>query len=456
MFSSFTGSFAQIDRKKPPKADPPPAINISKPEAFRLKNGLTVLCVEDHKYPIVRLSLTFDRDPLSQGDKAGIKDIFGEMLRAGTKKYTKEQFDEEIDQMGTSLLPSFSRIYLSSLKRYFVPSLALMSEMVLEPRFDNIQEFKKLIKRSLTELEVSEKNPAAVSSRVQNKLYYGNHPYGEYASAESLKNIQLKDFRAFYEKYFGPEKAYMTFVGDITKEEAYKLAEEYFSNWKARPISSKKYQVPSPPSEIEIDMVDVPSSTQAVISVGGPVDFKKSSPDYFSASLANRILGGGVQGRLFLNLREDKGYTYGAYSSLTSDKGIGSFQAYAQVRTEVAAPAVEEFLKEIRRIKETIGEKELTSFKNKMSGNFVLSLEDPQSAARFIVEEFTESLPENFYQNYLKSIQSVTASEVIQAAKKNIPEHVRVLVVGDLQKIIPSIKKMGYPVRLFDKFGRPL
>ncbi len=456
MFSSFIGSFAQIDRKNPPKGDPPSVIRISKPQVFRLKNGLTVLCVEDHKYPVVRLSLAFDRDPLSQGDKAGIKDIFGEMLRSGTKKHTKEQFDEEIDQMGTSLYSSFSRIYLSSLKRYFVPSLALMNEMVLEPRFDNTQEFKKLIKRSLTKLEMSEKDPEAVSARVRNKLYYGNHPYAEYASDESLKNIQLKDFRVFYEKFFGPEEAYLTFVGDITKEEAYKLAEEYFSNWKTHPISSKKYQLPLPLSAIEIDMVDLPSSTQAVINVGAPVNFKKSSPDYFSASLANRILGGGSQGRLFLNLREDKGYTYGAYSSLIPNKDIGSFRAGAQVRTEVVALAVEEFLKEIRRIKEPIEEKELTSFKNEMSGNFVLALEDPQSAARFIVEEFTESLSENFYQNYLKSLQSVTASEVTQAAKKYISDHLRVLVVGDLQKIMPSIKKMGYPVHLFDKFGQPL
>lgn len=458
MLNPLVESFAQINRKIAPKADPAPIINITRPKLWSLQNGLTVLCIEDHKLPVVRVSLSFDRDPLFEGAKVGLTHLFGDMLASGTQKHTKEEFDEQIDQMGTSLSSYFSGVYLSSLKHYFIPSLALMSQMVLEPRFDNVQEFEKLIKQSHTQLKMSQKDPQSILSRVQKRLYYGkNHPYGEFVTSESLMRIKLEDFRVFYERYFRPEKAYLTFVGDISKEEAYELAKKYFSHWKKHPEAPlTKYKRAAAPSSIEIDLVDVPSLTQAVISVGGPVDFKKSSPDYFSAYLADKILGGGPQSRLFLNLREDKGYTYGAYSKLIARKDIGSFHASAQVRTEVTALAIKEFLKEIQNIRKPLKENELDLIKNQVSGNFILDLEDPYTSARFILEEITELLPENFYQNYLKSLQWVTPSEVTSAAKKYIPEHPRILVVGDAQKIMPLVKDMGYPIALFDHLGEPL
>ncbi len=447
-----------VNRNIPPKSlKRKTTINIEQPEFFQMENGLKVLVVENHKLPLVRVGLEFDCKPFLEKDKAGIKKVFGQMLRSGTKNYSKEELDEMIDYMGSNLYTSFFEISISTLKKYLNKSVFIVNDILMNSKFDNSKELEKIIKQRIIDLHLSEKDPNSILQRVKNVLYFGkDHPYGEYETYDTIKNITLDDLKKLYEKYYIPNISYLSFIGDISKKEAEKLCNLYFSKWKKKSyldeFSKEKYSVPS---ETEIDIVDLPTLTQSTICFGAPVCFKKNDPLYFSSVLANGILGGGAQSRLFLNLREKKAYTYGAYSVLKSDRSIGYFSVYTQVRNEVTEEAIKDILKEIVKIKKyKVPYEELNIKKKEINGQFILDLEDPNRISDLFICELINNLPSGFYRNYLKKIQSVTTDDIHQSCKKFFPiKNSRIIIVGNANDILPSLKKLGYPIRYFDQFG---
>ncbi|WP_238785028.1 M16 family metallopeptidase [Blattabacterium cuenoti] len=447
-----------VNRSIPPKPIKRKiSINIEKPKFFKMKNGLKVLIVENHKLPLVRVGLELDCKPFLEKDKAGIRKIFGQMLRSGTKTHSKEELDDIIDYIGANLYTSFSEISISTLKKHLNKSVSIISDILMNSKFDNNKELEKIIKQRIIDINLSEKDPNAILQRVRNVLYFGkNHPYGEYETHHTIKNITLKDLKNLYEKYCIPNIFYLSFVGDISKKEAEKLCYLYFSKWKKKSFVDEpvieEYVIPS---KIEIDIVDLPSLTQSTICFGGPVCFKKVDPTYFSSILANGILGGGPQSRLFLNLREKKAYTYGAYSVLKSDRNIGYFSVFTQVRNEVTEMAIKDILKEIVNIsKNKISLEELKIKKKEISGQFILDLEDPNRISDLFICELKNNLPSGFYKNYLKKIQSVTIDDIHKSCKKFFSiKNGRILIIGKASEILPNIKKLGYPIRYFDQFG---
>ncbi|WP_238786208.1 M16 family metallopeptidase [Blattabacterium cuenoti] len=447
-----------INRSIPPKSlKRKTIINIEKPKFFQMKNGLKVLIVENHKLPLVRVGLELNFNSFLEKDKAGIQKVFGQMLRSGTKNYSKEQLDDIIDYMGVNFYTSFSEISIFTLKKHLEKSISIMSDVLMNSKFDNFRELNKIKKQRIIDISISEKDPNSILQRVRNILYFGKgHPYGEYETPETIENITLKDLKKLYEKYYIPNISYLSFIGDISKKEAEKLCNIYFSKWK------KKEYVDEPliekyilPSKIEIDIVDVPSLTQSSICFGGPVCFKKSDPSYFSSILANGILGGGPQSRLFLNLREKKAYTYGAYSILKSDKNIGYFSVYTQVRNEVTENAIKDILEEIEKItKNKVSLEELNIKKKEIKGQFILDLEDPNRISDLFICELKNNLPNGFYKNYLEKIESTTVIDVHKSCKKFFnTKNGRILIIGKANDILPNIKKLGYPIRYFNQFG---
>ncbi|WP_394366697.1 M16 family metallopeptidase [Blattabacterium cuenoti] len=432
-------------------------INVEKPKFFQMENGLKVLIVENHKLPLVRIGLELDSKPFLEKDKAGIKKVFGHMLRSGTENYTKEKLDDIIDYMGCSLYTSFSEISIFTMKKYLDKSVSIMSDILMNSKFDNSKELNRIIKQRITDLSLLEKDPNAILQRVKNILYFGNnHPYGEYETHDTIKNITLHDLKKLYEKYYIPNISYLSFIGDISKKEAEKLCSIYFSKWKkklyvADPVI-KEYMIPS---KIEIDIVDVPSLTQSTICFGGPVCLKKNNPEYFSSILANGILGGGPQSRLFLNLREKKAYTYGAYSILKSDRNIGYFSVYTQVRNEVTEKAIEDIIKEtVEMTEKKISLEELNIKKKEIIGQFVLDFEDPNRISDLFICELKNNLPSGFYKNYLNKIESVTIDDIYQSSRKFFfTKYGRIIIIGKASDIFPNIKKLGYPIHYFDQFG---
>lgn len=432
-------------------------INIEKPQFFKMKNGLKVIVVENHKLPLVRIGLELDCHPFLEKDKAGIKRVFGQMLRSGTKNHTKEELEDIIDYMGCSLYTSFSEISIFTMKKYLDKSVSIMSDILMNSRFDNSKELDKIIKQRIIDISLSEKDPNAILQRVRNVLYFGkNHPYGEYETHETIKNITLHDLKKLYEKYYIPNISYLSFIGDISKKEAEKLCHLYFDKWNKKSYADdpiiKEYVIPS---KIEIDIVDIPSLTQSTICFGGPICLKKSDPEYFSSILANGILGGGPQSRLFLNLREKKAYTYGAYSILKSDRNIGYFSVYTQVRNEVTEEAIKDIMKEIVKITENkISLEELNIKKKEISGQFILDFEDPNRISDLFICELKNNLSSGFYKNYLSQIKSVTIDNIYQSSRKFFfSKNGRIIIVGKASDILPNIKKLGYPIRYFDQLG---
>ena len=448
-------SFAQVDRTKAPEPGPAPEIKIAKPEFFKLKNGLKVYVVENHKLPRIAFSLLLDREPILEGANAGYVGMTGQLLLSGTTNRTKEVLDKQIDFIGASLFTSATGINASSLTRHQEKLLELMADVLYNPSFPQ-EELDKLKKQTLSELAQSKEDPEAIAGNVRSTLVYGaNHPYGELSTEETVDKITIEDCRAYYDKFFKPNISYLAIVGDITLSDAKKLVKKYFSKWKQGEVVKETYETPKAPSKTYIAMVDRPASVQSIINISYPVPLKIGAPDVIKARVLNQILGGNFSSRLMQNLREDKAFTYGARSSLSSDDLVGRFTASASVRNEVTDSAVYEFIHELRKIvKEDVTEAELKSAKASIAGGFGRSLENPQTVARFAMNSAIYNLPDNYYNNYLKNLEEVTVTDVREIAQKYIrPENAHIVVVGKSKEVSSKLGQFG-EVKYFDTYGK--
>jgi zinc protease len=430
----ISGVFAQkLDRSKKPGASPAPEIKLGKIETFTLENGLKVFVVENHKLPKVAYSLTLDVDPLIEGDMAGYVSTTGELLGRGTVNMTKQKIDEEIDFIGATLSTHSGGAYAASLKKHQDKLLTIMSDVIMNADFKQ-EELDKIKKQTISGLASSKDNPDAIASNVKSVLLYGNkHPYGEIVTEATVEKITLEKCNEYYTTYFKPNVAYMAVVGDITVEEAKKNVEKYFGGWKKGDVPVHKYRTPQAPSETKVAFVHKEGSTQSVINIAYPINLKHNSPDALKAKIMNDIVGGGMTGRLFMNLREGHGFTYGAYSRISADELVGNFNASAKVRNEVTDSSLVEFMVELKRIvAENVTEDDLQSIKNKMTGTFAIALQDPQTIARFAINIQKYNLPADYYTTYLKQIAAVTVDDIKAMAAKYIKyENALILIVGD-------------------------
>ncbi len=447
-------AYAQLDRSKLPEATPAKSIQIGDYESFTLKNGLQVFVVENHKLPRVTLSLVFNHKPVVEKDQTGYVDMVGTMLRRGTATRTKEQIDEEIDFIGGSLGASATSVFASSLTKHQDKLLDLMTDILLNPVFPE-EELAKIKTQTISGLAANKEDANSISSNVTTALVYGkNHPYGELTTEETVENITVESIKNYYGTYFKPNIAYLAIVGDINVKSAKKLVKKYFSKWEKGDMPNPSFEMPKAPEKTFVALVDKPSAVQSVIDITYPVQLKPGTPDVIKARVLNQILGGGSSARLFTNLREDKGFTYGAYSSLSSDKLVGSFSASASVRNEVTDSAFNEFILELNTIKtEDVTEEEINLAKSSIAGSFARSLERPQTVARFAIDAARYNLPEGYYANYLKNVQAVTIADVKATAQKYIhPDKAYFTVVGKAADIKESLAAFG-EVKYFDNYG---
>lgn len=441
----------KLDLNAMPKAGPTPSINIASPKSFTLKNGLTVMIVENHKLPRVNVTLSMDQPPIYEGKIAGVNNIMASQLGSGTTTMSKDAFNKRVDFLGATIRFSSDGAFANSLSTYFPEVLKLMSDAIINPKF-SAEEVEKSKARSIEALKLDEKNAQSIASKVSDAIIYGkNTARGEFETEATNAAIQLKDVQEAYAKYYAPNNAYLVIVGDIKYEEVKKQIEDQFSAWKKSsfvyPATPKAKNV----AKTEISMIDVPSAVQSVINVTNISTLQTKDPQFFAARLANYILGGGGEARLFMNLREKNAFTYGAYSDLSVSKYTPEFSAQASVRNEVTDKAVTEFLTELKGIAK-IKPEELTNAKAKLSGDFIRSMERPETIARFAVNSKIFNLPADFYSNYLKSIDKVTIADAQNAAKTYIlPNQSRIFVAGKSAEVADSLEKLGYTVNYYDK-----
>ncbi|MFM1753488.1 MAG: hypothetical protein RLZZ236_427 [Bacteroidota bacterium] len=453
--SLFISAIMQGQIIPQPKSGPAPTIKIGKPESFQLKNGLKVMIVENHKLPRVSFTLTLDNAPYSEGAKKGVADLTSSLIGNGTKKISKTAFNEEIDFMGASINFSSNGASGNSLSKYSGRVLQLLAEGALNPNFTQ-EEFDKEKAKIIEGLKANEKSVPAVASRINDFLTFGkDHPNGEYVTETTIKNVTLADVEANYNSYFVPENAYLIIVGDVKFAETKKAVEKLFGSWKKAAAPVQTYAEPKDVGFSQINFVDMPNAVQSEVAVVNLVNLKMTDPDYFPALVANQILGGDFNSYLNMNLREAHGWTYGAGSSIRGDKRLTKFEASTQVRNAVTDSTVVEIFKEYKKIRtEKVTDEMLASVKAGYIGRFVMQIEKPQTIAGYALRIQTQNLPADFYENYIKNINAVTADDVFRVANKYfMADNSRILIVGKGADVVPALEKLKIPILFFDKYG---
>jgi predicted Zn-dependent peptidase len=451
----------QAQDRPMPKQGPAPSINIKKPVTFVLENGLKVLVVENNKLPRVSYNLTLDNTPFAEGSKKGVTDLVSSMIGNATESISKDKFNEEIDFLGANINFYESGASANGLSRYSARILELLADGALNPLFTQ-EDFDAERAKLIEGLKSDEKSASAIAGRVQNVLTYGKEHYnGEFTSEETLKNVTLQDVINHYNTYFVPANAYLVVIGDVKTKDVKKKVEELFGAdvWKTATAPNLTYNDPKDLQYSQINFVDVPNAVQSEIALINLSKLKMTDKDYFAAILANQILGGGGEGRLFLNLREKHGWTYGSYSNLGASKYISKFSSTASVRNAVTDSAVVEIFNELRKIRtDLVSEEDLKNAKAKYIGNFVMQIEKPATIARYALNIKTLGLPEDFYENYVKNINAVTPEDVRNAANKYfLADNTRVVIVGKAADVLPGLEALSakekMPIFYFDKYG---
>ncbi len=449
-----------FDRSIRPKPGPATAINMADAQSFTLPNGLKVFVVENHKLPSVSFQIDIEVDPSLQGNAVGYQDMIGELMSGGTKLKSKDEFNKQLDALGGSLNASSGGVYASCLTKRQNELMALLSEMILQPNFTQ-KELDKIKTQLLSNLSNTKDDPNAMSENLVKSLIYGKaHPYGEIVTEATVNKITLDMCKKYYNTYYKPNAAYMAVVGDITLEQAKALVTKYLGAWKKGVVPVAKYVAPKNLNGNRVTLVNKSGAVQSVVNVTYPINLKYGTPDVLKVKVANAVLGGGSNGRLFQNLRETHGWTYGSYSSVAADKyeNAGTFSATADCQTESTDSSVGEILKEMVRMRnEAVETKLLEDIKTNMAGKFALSLEDPKTLARNAINIQKYKMPADYYKNYLKNLAAINAADVLEISKKYIkPDAAYITVAGDKNEVAAKLAKYAASgkVEYFNMYGQ--
>ena len=448
-----------LDRSIRPNAGPAPEIKLADAQTFTLPNGLKVFVVENHKLPRVTYNILLNIHPQGEGTKAGTSEFIGSLITAGTKTLSKDQFDEQTDMIGANINATAEGMTGSSLVKHQDKLLQLMSDALLNASFQQ-SEMDKLKKQMSSGLAQSKNEPDEMLKNVSAVLNFGKaHPYGEIMTEGTLANITLEDCNNYYKTYFRPNVAYLAIVGDVTLADAKKMAEKYFGKWEKGTVPSATYPAVPQPNGAIVQFVTREGAVQSVIGVTYPIDLKPGTPDVIKAKVLNEILGGSSQGRLFLNLREKHGWTYGSYSQIANDDVVGHFQAYAKARNVVTDSSVNEIINEMKDLKANkVTDESLQNTLHYMTGTFAIGLENPATIATYAINIDRYNMPKDYYKNYLKTLNAVTAADVQATADKYIhPENANIVVVGDKAEA-EKLKRFSSNgvINYYDYTGTPL
>ncbi len=445
----------------------PPASGTARDIAFpkiahsELDNGLNLDVVSQTQLPTINLELVIMSGGTSDPEKLpGLANAVAEMLREGTKKKSAAQFAEAVEFLGANLYAGAgnetTRVSMSAMSEHLDEAFALMAEAVMTPRFDP-RELEKFRKRTLDELTLKMDKPAWLGRRELQRQLYGEHPYGQYdTTPDAVKRMKQADLVRFHSTHFAPNNAFLVVVGDVTAEQVRAAAEKHFGTWKKKPVPEERYAAPPARKGRKVVIVDRPASVQSQIMIAN-LALKRNDPDYVPLLVANQVLGGSAASRLFMDLREKRSLTYGAYSRVDETVDVGAFRASAAVRNPVTGDAVDAFFEHLDRITSQAppGE-ELAAAHRYLADSFPLQIETPGQIANLVADLRIYGLPDDYWDGFRSAIRSVTAEDALAAAKAHIhPESELVVIVGKAAEIAPMVSKYG-PVEVVDVEGNPI
>ncbi len=452
--------FSLSDQNKPPiDAE---LLEYTFPEIRRrqLSSGLQIIIIEHHKLPKVYLRLGMDfgikNDPDGQ---EGLSQLMEMVLKKGTAEKSYRQIIDSIDQVGGELDAAVNQdffvVYGEFLSEHLEYGLQLLSEVALNPAFPEA-ELEKERQKLIADLENEKSSPAFLAQRRMDKILFNRHPYSKHKTLETIRNIQRQHLLEFHRTRVSPENSYLVMAGDITEDRAVRLAEKYFSGWKTRPAAEDSVPAPREQNNRQIHLVNRPGSEQCNLLLGNLL-FSRNHRDYEKMLVMNKILGGGGNGRLFLYLREEKGYTYGAYSTLQNYKSQGAWLANAEVRPEVTGQSLEAFLEQFEKIKsEPVSGEDLKNARRFLMGIFPLQNETAASVAALALQQHLYRLPEGYWERYQQAIENVTVEDVREMARRYIADReLSVVVVGDAEKLSGQLAPFG-EVRVYDLEDQPV
>ncbi|HEX6245714.1 MAG TPA: pitrilysin family protein, partial [Polyangiales bacterium] len=423
--TAVTVTTAAPVKEQPPTSEKARDLSFPTVTHLTLDNGLVVDVVTHKQLPIVSAQLVIQSG--SANDPAGMPGLasaVADMLKEGTKQKTGAQFAEAVEflgaHLGTSAGQETLRVSLSTLSEHFGAGMALVAEAALNPRFDP-KELEKLKKRTLDELKLKHDKPAWLARREFQRVLYGSHPYGQYDTTEPVvKKLKQTDLVKFHGAHFAPNNAFLVVVGDITPEQVKTEVDKQFGKWKKKTVAEPSYAAAPARNAREIVVVDRPASVQSQIIIGN-LALKRNDPGYIPLMVANQVLGGSAASRLFMDLREKRSLTYGAYSRIDETVDVGSFRASAAVRTPVTGEAVSAFFEHLDRIvKEAPPTAELEAAHRFLADSFPLQIETADRIAELLADLRVYGLPEGYWDTFRSSIKQVGADAALKAAQANI------------------------------------
>ncbi len=452
---------AASTKEAPPASSTARDIRFPTIERMALANGLNIDVVTRKELPIVNLQLVIRSGGASDPkNMPGLSSIVSDMLKEGTKKKKAAEFAEAVEFLGSNLEvgsgTETTRVRMNAMSEHLEPALALMAEAVLTPAFD-AKELGKLKTRTIDELKLKMDRPTWLARRQFQRELYGDHPYAQYDTTEAVvKKVKPSDLIAFHSGHFAPNNAFLVVVGDVTADQVKQVAEKLFGKWQKKKVVEPAYATPPPRTKREIVIVDRPASVQSQIMIGN-VSIKRNDDDFIPLMVANQVLGGSAASRLFMDLREKRSLTYGAYSRLDEAPDLGAFRATAAVRNPVTGDAIDGFFEHLARItKEATPKVELDQAHAFLADSFPLQIETADSIAQLVADLRVFGLKDGYWDGFRTSIRNVTADAALAAAKGHItPDTALVVIVGKAAEIVPMLTKFG-SVRVVDSEGKPI
>lgn len=447
-------------RSQAPAPLPPRPIAIPAPREIVLPNGLTLVVVEDSRLPLVSYRVAFRvGGAFDPPELPGLTDLLAGLLPEGTRSKTSKEIADEVARMGASLSAGATSDYTivgaSALSQFSRTILDLIAEVVLEPSFPEheVQLAKQNTKESLRQQRAQ---PSFLASEMVSRVIFGDHPYSIVApTPESIDRSSRDEFVRFHRAKLVPNNAVFIIVGDVRYEEIAKQVESLFSTWERGDELVANFPKQPLRTRRTAYVVDRRGSAQSNIIIAN-TGITRKDPDYFPMLLMHTVLGGTASSRLFMNLREDKGYTYGAYTNLDARRTAGSFRSTAEVRTQVTGDSLKEFFYELDRIRSVpVSEKEIADAKSYLTGVFPIRLETQEGLTDQLVQIKMLNLPDNYLHNYRDRVQAVTVDEILRVAQKYVkPDEAALVVVGDGASVVDQIKPYCEDIELYTTAGK--
>jgi zinc protease len=447
-------------RREPPAPLAPRPLNLPVPEETTLSNGLRVIFLENPRLPFVTYRLAFRTgDAHDPPDLPGLTDVLTGMLNEGTTTRTSRQIADAVARIGATLGAGASSdnttVAASSLAGFNDEILELMADIVLRPSFPD-DELELTKQNALQNLIAQRGQPSFLANEQLARVIYGEHPYSVVsATPASIAAISRDDLVAFHRRRFVPNNAVLVVGGDIRRDAALARIEELFGAWQAGEPAESNFPAPPVHERRTLYLVDRPGSAQSNIVIANS-GITRTDPNYFPLLVMHTILGANASSRIFMNLREDKGYTYGAYTSLDARRTAGSFRATAEVRTPVTGASLKEFFYELERIREEpVTEKELQDAKSYLTGIFPIRLETLDGLIDQLIQIKMHDLPDDYLQTYRERINAITREEVQRVARRFVtPERAVIVIVGDAAALTDEVKEYADEIEIYDSAGQ--